>query len=425
MNIAQQLEEGLPASTLTVVRAVGRLGLALPARCYLVGGSVRDLLLNRPLSQDIDIAVEGDARSLAVAVAQELSGRVSSHTRFGTARVLLPGLALDLATSRRERYAAAGDLPEVEPAGLDEDLGRRDFTINALAAALAPDTWGELHDPYNGRSDLQTTTVRVLHDLSFVDDPTRIVRAVRYCGRLSFNIESHTAALLSASRPGLLEISGARRWKELERILLEDEPLPALALAERLELLPCLFPGLRLMHTVAEKLPEVRASVQDKAARVCVSLCLLAFPLTRQERTRLIAVFQLPRAAAKALVDLDRAALAVASLDAAAASPSQVVAALRDLSWHAVYVHELMSPDGQVRAVLQRYLNEWRQLRPRLKSAELLALGVSPGLPLGACLKALQNARLDGMVTSRSDEQRFVQQWIDAQPPNPALRRIP
>jgi tRNA nucleotidyltransferase (CCA-adding enzyme) len=190
------------------------------APAWLVGGAVRDLLLGAR-SVDLDVAIEGDAREVGRELAARLGGVAVEHERFGTATVRSDGLTVDLASTRRESYRHPGALPDVEPAGLDEDLARRDFTVNAMAASLAQDRLGELRDPHGGRSDLDAGVIRVLHPNSFVDDPTRLLRAVRYEARLGFRMDPDTERLareaIAAGAPST--VSGARIRDELLDLL--------------------------------------------------------------------------------------------------------------------------------------------------------------------------------------------------------------
>src|SRR4051794_24490551 len=193
---------------------------ALPGPAYLVGGAVRDLLLYRP-GFDVDLVVVGDAEAYANALAERLGGRVVTHGRFGTAVVHYgTGQHLDVATARTETYPEPGALPEVAPAAtIEDDLGRRDFTINAMAVGL-PDR--ELVDPFSGRSHLTDRLVRVLHEGSFVDDPTRIFRAAQYEGRLGFRMDPKTETLALMAVPEVSRLSGARVREELLAILSEE-----------------------------------------------------------------------------------------------------------------------------------------------------------------------------------------------------------
>ncbi len=222
---------------------LGPVLVALPGPAYLVGGSVRDLLLYRP-GFDVDLAVVGDAEAYAHALAERLDGRVVTHGRFGTAVVHYGGgRHLDVAMARTETYPAPGALPEVAPAAsIEEDLARRDFTINAMAVALPE---GELVDPFSGRSHLADRLVRVLHEQSFVDDPTRIFRAAQYEGRLGFQMDPKTETLALMAVPEVRRLSGARVREELLAILGEERASAMLSRLRQLGVDEALFPGLR------------------------------------------------------------------------------------------------------------------------------------------------------------------------------------
>ncbi len=232
-----------------------RLLAAATPGTYLVGGAVRDLLLERA-PRELDVVVEGDAAVLAAALASAPGASAVEHLRFGTATVTLPdGVRVDVATARRERYPAPGALPEVEPAPLAEDLLRRDFTVNALALALAGPHAGELQGVAHARDDLQAGRLRVLHERSFEDDPTRLLRLARYHARLRFDVEQRTAALAAAAVAGgaLGTVSGARLGAELRLALVEPDPLAALAAFDRLGVLHALHPRLRFEEAVLRR----------------------------------------------------------------------------------------------------------------------------------------------------------------------------
>ena len=201
---------------------------------YLVGGTVRDILLGEP-SFDVDIAVEGDAIAFAKSLAEALAGRVRAHDKFGTAVVLYgDDERVDVVTARTESYESPGALPTVAPGSIEDDLFRRDFTINAIAASLAAADRGQLVDPFEGRADLEAGRIRVLHDRSFLDDPTRIFRAIRYENRYGFRMDEHTATLAhdAVSQGHVHDLSGARMREELIALFEEgdvDHAVPRLA----------------------------------------------------------------------------------------------------------------------------------------------------------------------------------------------------
>jgi len=246
-DLLHQMKRRLPEECLELLKSLGRTGDQLGMAVYGVGGFVRDLVMGID-NMDMDITVEGDGILFAEEFARQHGGRVRSHAAFGTAVLVLPsGAKLDIASTRLEFYESPGVLPTVERASLRRDLHRRDFTINTLALCLNPGRFGRMIDHYGGQKDLQDKVVRVLHNLSFVEDPTRCFRAVRFEQRLGFHLEPHTEGLLrTAVRMGLVErVGGKRLFGELISILKEREPLPAVRRMAALGLLPFIHADLR------------------------------------------------------------------------------------------------------------------------------------------------------------------------------------
>ena len=190
-NIATLLEERLPAQVWRLLQRAGDVADGTGIPLYLVGGTVRDALLGQP-TWDVDLVVEGTAQAFAAALGETVGGRIVSHSQFGTVQLRTDELRVDIAASRQERYARPGALPIVSPGTLAEDLHRRDFSINAIAVALNKERWSQVLDPEGGWADIQAKRVRVLHDGSFQDDPTRVLRALRYSVRIGFALEAAT-----------------------------------------------------------------------------------------------------------------------------------------------------------------------------------------------------------------------------------------
>ncbi|HBL29745.1 MAG TPA: polya polymerase, partial [Acidobacteria bacterium] len=262
-KIARLLEERLPPALAARVATVARVSREAEVPVYLVGGFVRDLLLERE-NRDLDLVVEGDGLDFAARLARAVDGRVREHRAFLTAVVIDPdGLHIDVATARSEFYRAPAALPEVQMSALRQDLFRRDFTINTLAIRLGPDETPELIDYFGGRNDLKERTLRVLHSLSFIDDPTRVLRAVRLEQRLGFHIAPETRRLIDvALAEGIFDhLSGSRLREELEKLL--DDPALALRGLDRLAelgVLSVLHPGLELRPDVRARLQAARAA---------------------------------------------------------------------------------------------------------------------------------------------------------------------
>jgi len=229
-RIEETLESNVPEPTIRLIRAIAKVGAELGLPIYLVGGFVRDLLLTQP-STDLDVVVEGDAIQLGEKLIEKLGGELKTHSRFGTGRWYLNGSTfdsnllpefIDLISARQEFYEKPTALPSVESGNIKHDLHRRDFTINTLAIRLDGEHFGELHDYYSGERDLIKKQIRVLHSLSFIDDPTRMIRAARYEGRYGFAVENRTRQLVSEALPLLSHLSQERVRHEIDLVLLEN-----------------------------------------------------------------------------------------------------------------------------------------------------------------------------------------------------------
>jgi tRNA nucleotidyltransferase (CCA-adding enzyme) len=370
------------------------------APSYLVGGAVRDLLRGA-VAVDLDVAVEGDARSVARALAERLGGEAREHERFGTATVRGDDLSVDLATTRREEYPEPGVLPLVEEAGLAEDLARRDFTINAMALGLSGDDLGHLYDPCDGLADLDEGLVRVLHDRSFRDDPTRLLRALRYEARLGFRMDPATELLArdAATEGGLRTVSGARVRDELMDLLAEPE-LPS-GIARMREL------GIdRAMHTAMEADPALVASaalgaVAIGADRALVALAALCAPAA--ERLDLwLSDLHLKAWDRDAVSRAARIAPRLAEeLRAREHTPSELRALLGRETLVALALALAMDAPS---APILRWVTELRGVRLEISGADLLAEGVPEGPALGRALEETLSRKLDGLVRSRDEE---------------------
>ena len=395
--IADRLPEGERAA----LEALIGLATGQGAPLYLVGGGFRDLLLGRP-HLDLDLAVEGDAIELARALTRALAGRVSVHQAFGTASVECPSFRLDLAQTRTETYPQPGDLPLVRPASLAEDLRRRDFTVNAMALRLTPPHAGEVIDPHGGRQDLERRLIRILHAESFRDDATRMLRAVRYEGRLSFRLEEDTERLLRQDLAYLDTISGARLRRELLAIFYEERPLPLLARCRELGILAALHPCLRLDDEAEASLRRAQEERPAPWDEVC--LCLLCRSCAAADVGSLVRRLALPKRFQRVLSDGVRLRDLLPLLRQPDLSPSAVVEALEPLGQAAVRALALAADKGAAAERAGCFLREWRYVKPYLSASSLRRLGVAPGPELGGLLRRLRAARLDGVTRGREDE---------------------
>ncbi len=382
---------------------VQRLADEAGVSAYLVGGPVRDQLLDLPL-QDLDISVVGDAVALAARLADVVGGRLTVHRRFGTATVDAQDATVDLVTARRETYHRPGSLPDVQPGGITDDLARRDFTVNAMAVPLSGNL-GQLVDPHGGQDDLRARVIRVLHQRSFSDDPTRIVRAARYAGRLGFRIADDTLPALNQALPGAMStISGDRVRHELERIFQEDHPLPVLRLAGELGILASIHPSLSVSH-----LPEVVPPDHPQAPLVW--LAALAWVLRRCEASAFCACINAPSDWARVIDDTVALKGRVDQLGQPQISPSVICALLDGLSPDSLSIARLLSSPA-VAERIGRYRSEWWSIAPLMRGTDLLELGVPAGPAVGEALRALRKARLDGETQTREDEEALARQWV-------------
>jgi tRNA nucleotidyltransferase (CCA-adding enzyme) len=362
---------------------------------FLVGGAVRDLLRGA-VPADLDLVVDRDLAEVISA----LGAPARSHERFGTATVVLDGTRYDLARARRERYPRPGALPEVEPAPLEEDLGRRDFTVNAVALGLGGERRGQLVVVPRALDDLDGRVLRVLHDESFVDDPTRLLRLARYGARLGFAPEPHTARLaraaIAAGAPAT--VSGPRLGTELRLAAREQDPVAALSGLRSLGVDEALIPGFGLRDpALASRALEILPGDGDPAALVLAAAALGVEPdqlapgldrLAFDAETRNVILATVAGAGSLA-----------AELEAAG-SPSVIAGAARGAPSELVALAGALGPASAA----ARWLGELRHVALEIDGTDLLSAGVTPGPQVGAGLRAALAAKLDGLVAGREAE---------------------
>ncbi|MES1241283.1 MAG: CBS domain-containing protein [Acidobacteriota bacterium] len=423
-KIARLLQQRLPPFLRGLVGRIAAVSRRQGIPVHLVGGLVRDLLLGRE-NRDLDLVVEGDGLGFAALLAEELGGRVRTHPAFLTAVVVDPdGFHIDVATARSEFYRAPAALPEVQTSALRQDLFRRDFTINTLAIRLGPGEVPELIDYFGGRHDLKEKTLRALHSLSFIDDPTRVLRAVRLELRLGFHLSAETLRLVEvALGEGIFDhLSGSRLRDEL--VLLLDDPALALRGIERLaelDLLRVLHPCIGLEDGARDRLRNARAAwdwyhlegLADPPVRVWrLHLMALAGDLDGPELDRLADRLMLAGEDRRLLAGfparLETARRALARPDLL---PHQAAEALEPLAGEELLLL-LAEPDEAVRAWARRDLTELRTFELGIRGADLVAAGFRPGPRIGDALKETRRARLDGRVEAE-DELQFAARLLE------------
>ncbi len=410
MNLSRQIEEYLPRPLLKLVEQISRQGAKLDQKVYLVGGVVRDLLLGYP-NFDLDLVVEGDAVKLAQEVTETCQAKLLAHKRFGTAKLRYDDFTVDLATARKETYARPGALPAVTPGALVDDLIRRDFSINAMAMSLATGNYGELVDPYQGKSDLEHRLIRVLHSRSFTDDATRILRGVRYEQRFGFEFEAQTADLLKRDIPMLDTISGDRIRHELQLILKEQRPeLPIRRLGE-LGVLSRIGSSLKGDGWIAEKFDRARR-LKKPTQLPSLYFCLLAYPFDEKDIEHLLVRLNIAAKLSRSVRDTVRLKTRLPLLDKPSLKPSEIHYLLKEYEPLAIQTNAIATESSTVRRSLQLFLTRLRYVRTALDGEELKKLGISPGPEMGRVLRMLHKAKLDGEVRTRADERKLaVSAW--------------
>lgn len=429
MNLSEQLDSFLSAESMAVIRLVKTESERLDLPLYIVGGSVRDLLLGRA-TKDFDFTVEGDAGKLAESILRKYAGRVVFHTRFGTAtwtldettfkRLHIPMLGsqefppfLDLISARKEIYPRPGALPTVKRSTIDDDLRRRDFTINAMAIRLDGKHYGQLHDPLGGQADLERGLVRVLHEWSFIDDPTRMLRAVRYAGRYGFEIEPGTLSLINDEAKAVLSrLSGERLRHEFDLLFEEKDPS---ALFNRIVEFGLLEPVHISLSGIHLPLPPLEAPASEYGD--FVSPDILSFKQSLGWTVLLMSIS--PTAIDEIAKRLDFPILLVKSARGAASlvnqlpslihsKPSQWTFALDELPALSVYAVYLATKEQ----ALREYLIDWQNVKTMITGDDLNQRGLVPGPRYAEIFRQLRAAWLDGEVQSEEEEKSLLEKII-------------
>lgn len=422
------LHDRIPHGVMSLLRTAGELADRLDYSAYVVGGFVRDLLLGID-NLDVDLVVEGDGITFARAFAKDREGSVTVHDRFGTAVVrFADGFKLDVATARTEYYEYPAALPTVERSTITKDLYRRDFTINTLAIRLNPHVFGQLIDFYGGQRDLQEQLIRVLHRLSFVEDPTRVFRAVRFELRFGFHLSKETLSLIKGAvkMEVFHRLSGQRLLDELRLLFSERTPRHAVRRLADLDLLQFIHAKLvwssrlgRRLIEVEEGLDWYRLSCLDRTVRgwlvyfmalaevlseQSVQEVFKRFPFTESERSAISAA----RFATQHICrQLSRRTLL---------RPSETVRLLASLSDEALIFLLVKNKSKTVKRQITAYLTTYRTVKPVLTGKELKSFALPPGPLYSIILARLTEARLDGEVSSEAEERAMVKQFLAQSP---------
>jgi tRNA nucleotidyltransferase (CCA-adding enzyme) len=435
-NLAPRLEATLPEPRLALLNKIAQVSSDQKSPLYIVGGFVRDLLLDIP-SQDFDLVVEGDAISLANSVQEEYGGRVTSHNRFGTAkwfidkaklnilgstkklRESLPD-TLDFISARTEFYTHPSALPTVERGSIKLDLHRRDFTINTLALRLDGNHYGELYDYWGGLSDLKDKVVKVLHSLSFVDDPTRILRAVRYEQRYGFKLDERTKELLLEAKELLRRVSGDRIRHDLDRIFDEENAPQMLDRLHELTILKAIHPDIewdKKLYKLVKSLPDKELpaewKIEDEVDGLPINRALLyvVWLMRSPDDSEVSKRLRLTRPLAQVIKEAAR--LRKQNRELHKLPPSQVTSALDRISNMAIYGVYLNEDEPKFKGILSRYLSSWQHVEANITGKDLQEAGLAPGPIYTEILTKIRNAWLDEEISSKKAEKALLNQLLD------------
>lgn len=419
----ERIAEALGESAVRLISIIAKHAQAENAAIYLAGGVVRDLVLERK-NTDLDFVIEGDALAFAHELARIYGGETERHSAFGTAKWKLDGAALnnlclgsgttreqiDFATARTETYFAPAALPKVEPGLIAQDLLRRDFTVNALALRIGARSrpW-ELLDPSRGCQDILNKKIRVLHESSFVDDPTRIFRAIRFASRFDFTIEPGTGDKLREAIPGIQLLSGERIRHELDLILREEYPERIISDLSALDIFAQIHEAFRISARLPEQFQRLREHMSgqggDADEAAVLGWHLLFFGIAEDSARLICARLSLAGQLSSSIVGFARLLAKLDWLGAPASRASEVAGFLDGLLETALRAGLICNSDEhEVKERLERYLNDWRQCRTTIDGKELIRAGLTPGPIFREILDRLRDAWIDGEIESQDQE---------------------
>jgi tRNA nucleotidyltransferase (CCA-adding enzyme) len=422
--ISKFMKERFPENIYRLLVEFGRVGDELGYSVYAVGGFVRDLLL-KVENFDIDIVIEGDGIRFAEEFEKKFPCRIRTHKKFGTAIILFPnGLKVDVASARWEVYDSPAALPTVESASIKMDLYRRDFTVNTLAIQLNPKSFGELIDFFGGVKDIKEKMIRVLHNLSFVEDPTRVFRAIRFEQRFGFQIAKHTQNLMrNAVKVGFLErLSGGRVLSEIILILQEEDPLPALRRMRDFNLLHFLHPSLKFDEQGQALFEQIHHVIswfdllflEQRYERWLIYFYGLIDFLKEEEIEELCGKLsmndKLRKRVKEGKLQADQILLEMFSWITANRQPkrSEIYDLLAPLSVETKLFMMAKTTQVVTRRHISLYFTQLKDTKPLLRGADLIQMGMKSGPSIKKVLTDLLKARLDEQVVTRQDEMEYL-----------------
>lgn len=431
-NVANLIQESFPEEVYKILLAAGELADELEFGAYLVGGSVRDLLM-RISSPDLDIVVEGDGIKFAKKLAEKIKGKVTPHPRFATARIIKElkrdgntiDFHIDVATARTEYYESPAALPKVETSSIKKDLYRRDFTINALAVKLNAKDFGLLLDFFGGQRDIKDKRIRVLHNLSFVEDPTRAIRAIRFAEKLGFRISKHTENLIKlAVKMGIFEkLKGSRFYDELILLLRETVPQNAIKRLKDYGLLKMLHPSLdeKFLSTDLSKAYETLQSIEllflkEKYRKELIYLMVMLWRLIDKEKKEILEKICAPDNIKQHILNnISTSYQILQKLNTE--DPFNIYNLLKSHNIETILLTMVFSSENQRRKIFL-YLSKLKDIKTLIKGEDLKKIGITPGPQYREIFDAVLREKLRGRLVSKEEEIEYVKQILNGKGEN-------
>ena len=423
-NVLKFMHERLTERILKIFKEIGDAADQLGLGAYVIGGFVRDLFLYRT-NEDVDIVIEGDGITFAKTYAKHVGARVHTHRKFGTAVIVLPdGFKIDVASARMEYYKFPAALPDVELSSIKLDLFRRDFTINTLAIQLNPRRLGRLIDFFSAQKDLKDKAIRVLHNLSFVEDPTRVFRAIRFEQRFGFTIGKLTANLIenAVKMDFFKRLSGRRVFSELRHILQEEDPIRALIRLQDFRLLKVIHNSIQLNKATMKQLNGVKEVLawhdllflEERVMRWCIYFMALIRPCDQSMSLEICRRLEMPHRLEKLLCqDRFESELCLSWLEQHLDTENSKLYQRLSVFKPELILYMMASTSSKtVQKAISHYYTRLRHIKVYINGGDIKAMGVEPGPVYRKALNAVLAAKLNGRVKSRKQELAFARQYI-------------
>ena len=414
----------LDKNILRLLKLIGQKADALGLEAFVVGGVVRDIILNKE-NLDLDVVLESDAVNFAHELSQEYNASLIVYKQFKTATIVLPnGLRVDFSTARKESYPHPGDLPVVSAGSIHDDLFRRDFTINAMAIQLNQKKIGQLRDDFDGMRDLKKKRIRILHDQSFIDDPTRILRAVRFEQRLNFQIEKKTLYMLklAVKQKAVNYVKPPRYFEEFKKILNEQHPRKSLKRLKDfggLDFLDLKFKDFSRTLKLMERLEKIIEDYKSRfSLRKPIEPWILYFfavldGMGNQKLKPLFLTFNLKNTDRQKVLSCKNISVILEKLSLAKnVPPSRVFQSLKPLSHEAILFLQAKAANSQVTKHTGDFFSKYEDVRLNIDGSDLASIGIPVGKKMGVVLKKILYAKIDGLIKTREDELNMAKKFI-------------